>query len=144
MIVVPDSFAEVWDMLLSAEASRNPDRCTACFDVNGPRGMKNGIGKNGDCERLRRGRSLFLSSWSIGSFENIFNIVRARINESAGIGCSSRGIECGGDCSNLKVCIIVSGCLKCSFRFFTIWWSKVMRISILYTLYSILLKSFAY
>lgn len=62
MIVVPDSFAEVWDMLLSAEASRNPDRCTACFDVNGPRGMKNGIGKNGDCERLRRGRSLFLSS----------------------------------------------------------------------------------
>lgn len=61
-VVVPDSFAEVWDMLLSVEASRNPNRCTTCFDVNGPRGMKNGIGKNGDRESLQRERSLFLSS----------------------------------------------------------------------------------
>lgn len=32
-------------------------------------------------------------------------------------GCSSLGIECGEDCSNLKVCVIVLGCLKCSFPF---------------------------
>lgn len=63
------------------------------------------------------GASSFLRDRSDRSSANIFNIVRARINES---GCSSRGIECGGDCSNLKVCVIVSGCLKCSFRFFTI------------------------
>ena len=122
-IVVPDSFAEVWDMLLSAEGSRNPDRCTACFDVNGPRGMKNGIGRNGDCESLRRerkGASSFLRDRSDRSSANIFSIVRAWINGSVGIGCSSLGIECGEDCSNLKVCVIVLGCLKCSFCFFTI------------------------
>lgn len=66
------------------------------------------------------GASSFLRDRSDRSSANIFNIVRARINESVGIGCSSQGIECGGDCSNLKVCVIVSGCLKCSFRFFTI------------------------
>lgn len=107
-------------MLLSAEGSRNPDRCTACFDVNGPRGMKNGIGRNGDCESLRgerKGASSFLRDRSDRSSANIFSIVRAWINGSVEIGCSSLRIECGEDCSNLKVCVIVLGRLKCSFPF---------------------------
>lgn len=78
-------------MLLSAEASRNSDRCTACFDVNGPRGMKNGDRGNLERKERVRGRRTF------------FSIVRASINGSVGIGRSSLRIECGGDCSNLKV-----------------------------------------
>lgn len=52
-------------MLLSAEASRNSDRCTACFDVNGPRAMKNGDRENLQRKERVRGRRSDRSSANI-------------------------------------------------------------------------------
>lgn len=76
-----------------------------------------------------KGASSFLRDRSDRSSANIFSIVRAWINGSVGIGCSRiLGIECGGDCSNLKVCVIVSSCLRCSFRFFDMI-SRVMHFN---------------
>lgn len=76
-----------------------------------------------------KGASSFLRDRSDRSSANIFSIVQAWINGSVGIGCSRiLGIECGGDCSNLKVCVIVSSCLRCSFRFFDMI-SRVMHFN---------------
>lgn len=48
-----------------------------------------------------RERSVFVVVDQI--VRTFFSIVRASINGSVGIGRSSLRIECGGDCSNLKV-----------------------------------------